>query len=167
MPVETGKPPRPSGCGLAGFDEQGPEQLALRRGLCRPPVMEVPDVADRTCSVSDCERTVWSRGWCSMHYYRNWRNNDPEDRGPAQAKATPPAEDVSYHHVHVRLRAERGPASDRLCEDGCGRSAKHWAYDHSDPDALRSPEGFPYSTDLGNYWALCPSCHRRHDADVA
>lgn len=126
-------------------------------------------MADRTCSVPDCDRMVLARGWCSMHWHRNWKNNRPEHGrfGPPQPKQKPMAEDVSYHHVHVRLRAERGRASDRMCEDGCGRKAKHWAYDHSDPNALRSPEGFPYSTDLSNYWALCSSCHQKHDRDVA
>lgn len=128
--------------------------------------MEVPDVADPTCTVPDCQRTVWARGWCGMHYGRNWKNNDPEQIGPARRKDKPPRPDVSYHHVHVRLRAERGRASERMCEDGCGRPAKHWAYDHSDPAAMRSPEGYPYSLDLKNYWALCPSCHRKHDAGI-
>lgn len=32
---------------------------------------------ERTCSVSCCEKSVWSRGWCQMHYDR-WRNHgDP------------------------------------------------------------------------------------------
>lgn len=29
-------------------------------------------MADTTCSVDECERDVWSRGWCSTHYQR-WR----------------------------------------------------------------------------------------------
>ena len=102
-----------------------------------------------------------------MHYARLWKNNDPTDFGDPERKPRKARPDVSYHHVHVRLRAERGRASDRLCEDGCGRQAKHWAYDHSDPDQLLSPEGWPYSTNPDNYWALCPSCHKRHDTRVA
>lgn len=124
-------------------------------------------MADRTCAVDECDRTVWAREWCSMHYHRLWRNNDPEDIGEPAAKQREIRPDVSYHHVHVRLRAERGRASDRLCEDGCGRQAKTWAYDHSDPHVLRSPEGYPYSTDINNYWALCGTCHQRHDRGVA
>jgi hypothetical protein len=51
------------------------------------------------CSITDCERPVNARGWCSMHYYR-WRmHGDP-------------------HTVQVRVRAD--------CRaDGCGKSA--WA----------------------------------------
>ena len=124
-------------------------------------------MTDRTCTVPDCQRTVWAKSLCSMHYERQWRNNDPVDIGTPAPKQRDIRPDVSYHHVHVRLRAERGRASERMCEDGCGRKATTWAYDHSDPDALRSPEGYPYSTDLGNYWALCTRCHRRHDREVA
>ena len=124
-------------------------------------------MADRTCAVPDCGRTVWSRSLCSMHYSRQWKNNDPVDFGTPQPKQRDIRPDVSYHHVHTRLRAERGRASERMCEDGCGRKASTWAYDHSDPRPLRSPEGYPYSTDLANYWALCARCHRKHDANVA
>ena len=124
-------------------------------------------MADGTCSVPECERIIWSRGWCLMHYGRNWKNNDPEEFGMPRRKAKPPRPDISYHHTHVRLRAERGRAAERDCEDCGQRKAHGWSYDHSDPNPLRSPEGYPYSLDLWNYWALCSSCHTRHDRGVA
>lgn len=40
--------------------------------------------------------------------------------------------------------------------------ASHWAYDHSDPNELEDDEGL-YSLDPDRYWAMCPSCHVRHD----
>lgn len=102
-----------------------------------------------------------------MHYQRWWRNNDAEKFGMPKPKRRPMKQDVDYYHLHGRLRAERGRASERMCED-CGmRKANHWAYDHSDPSALRSPEGLLYSLDVWNYWALCSSCHQRHDRDIA
>lgn len=35
-------------------------------------------MADRVCSVSDCDRQVKCRGWCSTHYNRWFRNGDPQ-----------------------------------------------------------------------------------------
>lgn len=74
---------------------------------------------------------------------------------------------VGYNGVHNRLVRERGSASAHRCGMGCGRQAKHWAYDYSDPAPLLSRIGLPYSLDLGNYWPLCASCHLRSDRGVA
>lgn len=30
-----------------------------------------------TCSVADCDRPAWNRGWCRMHYARFWRTGSP------------------------------------------------------------------------------------------
>ncbi len=29
------------------------------------------------CSIPDCERVAWQRGWCQRHYGRWWRNGSP------------------------------------------------------------------------------------------
>ena len=35
-------------------------------------------MADRTCSIEDCERKFYGRGWCAMHYQRWLKWGDPE-----------------------------------------------------------------------------------------
>lgn len=35
-------------------------------------------MTDRVCSVSDCDRQAKTRGWCSTHYNRWFRNGDPQ-----------------------------------------------------------------------------------------
>jgi hypothetical protein len=70
---------------------------------------------------------------------------------------------VGYNAAHDRVRRDRGPAHDYRCV-GCGRPARHWAYDHGDPDELASALG-PYSLDLDRYRPLCVGCHKRADLD--
>lgn len=84
------------------------------------------------------------------------------DRGGGKRR-----EVVSYNGVHNRLVRERGDASAHPCGMDCGRQAKHWAYDYSDPEPLMSKIGLPYSLDLSNYWPLCPNCHYRSDKEIA
>lgn len=79
-----------------------------------------PNVADRTCSIDGCERKVYGRGWCSMHWKRWYKYGDPE-----------------------YLKRVREPAPPRYCSvDGCERKHAargmchvHWARwrKHGDP----------------------------------
>jgi len=34
-------------------------------------------MADRTCSIAECDDTLTARGWCRRHYDRWWRTGDP------------------------------------------------------------------------------------------
>jgi hypothetical protein len=43
------------------------------------------------------------------------------------------SEDVDYTAVHSRIRNYRGSADGYACVE-CGVTAKHWSYDHLDPD---------------------------------
>lgn len=79
----------------------------------------------------------------------------------------------TYVSVHLRLAADRGPASSRSCVD-CGRQARHWSYDHADPDELISDVpatlGIAFSADPEHYLPRCVSCHKSFDlgrADAA
>lgn len=66
-----------------------------------------------------------------------------------------------YIAVHLRLRAQNGPASQEQCVN-CDAQAQHWAYDHTDPDE-HTEDGMPYSLDLERYQPMCVRCHRRLD----
>jgi hypothetical protein len=49
-------------------------------------------VVKRTCSISDCARPAYSRGWCQAHYTRWRRYGDPLGGGPERRSHLEPAE---------------------------------------------------------------------------
>ena len=72
------------------------------------------------------------------------------------------ADVVTYETAHDRVRRDRGPARAHACVD-CDGPSLHWSYDHTDPDELTHPKGYPYSLDVGRYEPRCPRCHARFD----
>lgn len=49
-------------------------------------------MAQRTCSIGDCDKVVRSRDWCDMHYRRWWKYGDPllvKKRGGRKSSPTP------------------------------------------------------------------------------
>ena len=80
-----------------------------------------------------------------------------------KARAGQPLKEFpGYTASHIRVYKAKGRAADHLCAH-CGDPAEQWAYTHSDPHELTSPEGFPYSPDPEHYMPLCRSCHKRYD----
>lgn len=117
-----------------------------------------------TCAVDGCDRPARSRGWCNTHY-EYWRRRQPHPLEPrsqfGDAGPNWKGDDGGYKAVHLRLRAQFGPASDHVCS--CGQPAQLWAYMHTDPSPRRSREGFPYSSDPSRYEPKCRRCHHRLD----
>lgn len=73
------------------------------------------------------------------------------------------AGELTYNAVHVRLAAERGPASGHRCAD-CDAPATDWSYNNADPAEITDrATGCPYSLDPAHYRPRCRSCHRRVD----
>lgn len=68
---------------------------------------------------------------------------------------------VSYGKAHSAVDKARGKARNYACAH-CGRGAKQWSYDRTDPDAKDSVRG-PYSMDVNRYVPLCVPCHRAFD----
>lgn len=113
-----------------------------------------------TCSVDSCKRPHASQGFCELHYRRH-RRGLPTDSPEFLTQPTP-MDDTSYHAVHRRITATRGPARQFTCK--CGEPAEQWAYQHNDPEALTSPLGHPYSLRIFDCYApMCLSCHGRLD----
>ena len=109
------------------------------------------------CIVDGCDHLRYAKDVCDRHYQRLRKYGTldlPEREGAA-----------TYNAVHLRIRAQRGPAKDNTCP--CGAAAEHWAYVRGDDQSVRyDNEGRPYSTDLSRYEALCRTCHRRMDAEA-
>jgi hypothetical protein len=72
---------------------------------------------------------------------------------------------LTYAGAHRRVYRRRGRAAAHAC--ACGRPAKHWSYDHSDPASLTDRRGRPYSLDPDHYFPTCVSCHKFADYEPA
>jgi hypothetical protein len=123
----------------------------------------------QTCTLDDCDRPRHGDGYCKLHYNRNKRNGDPNRLlGPGCAGWGPAnhawkGDNADGPAIRRRLRMLWGPASIYPCAGNCGRQARHWAYDHKDPNAKPDRYGHLYSTRFRHYRPLCDSCIRRQD----
>jgi hypothetical protein len=116
------------------------------------------------CTIDGCVKLIKGRGWCSKHYDRWRKHGDPlAFIGSLPGSDSPKwqGDDIGYEAAHVRVRTARGSASGYVCED-CGGSARHWAYDHADPEEKQSEAG-AYSPRPEHYRSLCGPCHRVFD----
>ena len=77
-------------------------------------------------------------------------------------------ETVGYGAAHGRVRSDRGDVAAMACRD-CGSPARHWSYDHDDPDEMVSDDprtaGIAYSLNPDHYSPRCVPCHKRFDLD--
>jgi hypothetical protein len=129
----------------------------------------------RVCEADGC--TVLEDGNCGMcklHDTRRRRHGDPRTFIHQRDRNLPRGSDnhlwtgdeATYFAVHQRVRKARGSASTYVC--GCGRPAKQWAYDHSDPEQKYELIGATmtaYSIDVERYEAKCVRCHKRADME--
>lgn len=119
------------------------------------------------CIVADCSRSdCGPAGYCAMHQLRITRNGSPHivmSPGPKPGPTHPSykGDAARYGAIHARLKSWIGPATDYACIE-CGEQAKHWSYDHLDPDEHIDAEG-PFSTDLLHYQPRCVACHKVYD----
>jgi len=121
------------------------------------------------CGFEGCSDPVRAYGLCFTHYCRWRKHGDPrivhppgEPPGPDHSQRRPDWA-TSYAAAHRRVYRLRGPAVSKACQR-CGAPAKHWAYDHSDPDERRNDQGLAYSLDPARYRPLCRPCHVHDDA---
>jgi len=127
-------------------------------------------VASAECRIDDCTKPVKDNEMCSMHTSRVRRHGDPRAFTHQKDRNLPRGEthhswtgdDADYKTAHRRVRAKRGRASAHQCAD-CGGPARHWSYDHRDPNERVSAEGRAYSLDVNHYVPRCVRCHKRHD----
>lgn len=120
------------------------------------------------CSIKKCPRPMKYRatGWCQTHYHRWWRNGST-DLVPRELDPY-----VSYRGAHGRVRSAFGRATDQQCIE-CGRKAREWAYDGTDPDELTGTvkvQGIEYPVSYSAwpefYMPMCFGCHRLRDCGL-
>lgn len=117
-------------------------------------------MADRTCSVADCDKPAAARGWCNTHYRRWKRHGDVSYGRPVLAEkcsidgCDAPREARGWCHTHYSRwwtngdpgDAERLSQRGRICSiEGCGNPHaskgfcdKHWQRNrsHGDPNVV-------------------------------
>jgi len=126
------------------------------------------------CEVNDCAKPDTEGGMCSMHAARKRRHGDPLMVIALQDRAMPSGEqhpswvgsDIGYSGAHCRVKSMHGSASTFRCVD-CGGQAKHWSYNHDDPNELityeRTANGIAYSDNPEHYSPRCVQCHKVFD----
>lgn len=76
----------------------------------------------------------------------------------------------TYNAAHERVKQLRGPARLHDCV-GCGGTAKHWSYNHDDPNELYeeglSKNAVAYSASIDFYSPRCVPCHKKFDLNKA
>jgi hypothetical protein len=75
-------------------------------------------------------------------------------------------DDAGYSAAHQRVRQDRGHIRQHSCIE-CGGQARHWSYDHDDPDERLahglSARPVAYSLDPSHYSPRCVPCHKAFD----
>lgn len=75
---------------------------------------------------------------------------------------------AGYGAAHDRVRRDRGRIGLHVCVN-CGDPARHWSYNHDDPDELYaeglSAHPVAYSLKPEHYSPRCVPCHKRYDLD--
>ena len=119
---------------------------------------------DKRCSVDECMRPHHAYGYCSVHAARHKRYGDPSvvRDVPRRSDHHKWLDVPTYAAVHFRLKAERGPASQRRCVD-CGDRAAHWSYGYGSQDEQVDDRSMAFSSDLSYYHPRCVRCHKAYD----
>lgn len=121
------------------------------------------------CTIEGCktEAKRAKRTLCHKHYSRIKRHGSsdivlPRPRPRGHDNPNYKGDAITVKAAHMRVRAERGPASDHQCID-CAGQAAHWSYDHQDPNEQLSEKHGPYSAKTEHYHPRCVPCHKRFD----
>jgi hypothetical protein len=90
-------------------------------------------MAKRTCSVDGCERSNYSRGWCSRHYARWQRHGDPLGGHPGVL--APPIERFRAKYIVADngcwlWTAGKHDGYGRITVDERGYFAHRWSYEY-------------------------------------
>lgn len=95
---------------------------------------------DRTCSIGGCLRRPFSRGWCGMHYQRQWKHGDPmyEPVWRGLSNNNKPIRKQCAVDECPNISAARG-----LCKKHYGRWRRRGTTDLARASYTRTPVGPP------------------------
>lgn len=129
-----------------------------------------PYVPETECWAEGCANPAFkTNGLCRNCHLRRERNGTFAHHGKGELHPFWLTDDkATYTAVHHRIRELRGSAKEYQCAD-CGNQAKHWSYNHDDPNERRELVGkytLAFSTDLTCYSPRCVRCHKKHDMEL-
>ena len=175
-PMAGRRSPNPGPCSVASCErpKQGRGYCVVHYGRWKrtgdPEGLAAPRPV-RLCSIEGCDRIHSARGRCSLHAER-WRaTGSPTEVQPSARDLKGPLSpnwhgyEITYEGAHTRVRDTRGKARFQVCVD-CGNGARHWSYDHADPEELIEPPergGKHYSAKPEHYQPRCNRCHALFD----
>jgi hypothetical protein len=159
------------GCGMKPRSKHSPYCEAHYGRLRRKGTTDDPMRVIGQCFVDDCDEPATASGrtlgrsdefYCRMHYMRLAKRGDAAfdckwDEHPRWS-----GDEATYEAMHQRVKKMRGVPSKHQCVD-CGKQARHWSYDHTDPDQKVQVGKGPYSTDMDRYHPRCVRCHKKFD----
>lgn len=105
---------------------------------------------------------TFTEGYCRKHALRLRNRGDVTFQYKGENTHWWTGDCPTYEAAHQRVKKQRGVPSKHSCID-CGRPARHWSYDHSDPNELFQVGKGPYSPDVDRYHPRCVRCHKRFD----
>lgn len=98
-------------------------------------------MSDRFCSVAECTRDYYAKGFCKKHYYRAWKHGDPK-----YISAVPNGLAKRYPNEH---RAWKG-MKERCINPNCGAFARYGGRGVRVCDRWLGPYGFTnFINDMG------------------
>lgn len=163
VPIQVHHRGRKGICGVLGCG-----RVYRSKGLCREHYMEKfgAGLKDQPCSVPECKRPLYRRGWCAGHYQRWKKYGDPLAGGPVRAvRGTGPSKwekDQVRRLAKAKISQVTGETAEYVtiirgdpCSY-CGAPMEH--VDHIVPFAAGGP------TDWTNLAPSCAGCnHRKSD----
>lgn len=127
----------------------------------------IPKVPESVCIADGCIRDAFhTDGRCRNHHIRFLKNGDHLLHHTGELSNRWLSDDeTNYGAVHQRVRKAKGKARDHKCVD-CGGQAKHWSYNHLDPEekiGVYRGNRMPYSLNMEFYEPRCVKCHKKLD----
>lgn len=142
------------------------------RVIQHPKQQRYRDSITTICAVGGCGSVAKAKrpgSICHKHYDRMRRHGSLDTVIPPRSGTDHPGwvgDRVTYFGAHRRVRRVHGNATSHLCEMGCGRQAREWAYKHGCPrEKVDANTGMPYSPDVDSYQPMCNSCHEALDTE--
>lgn len=124
----------------------------------------------RGCLVAGCIKPHKAFGYCSTHYQCRGEIGKVRQISRGRLGSVADEDDpCTWAAAHGRVKALWGSASQYLCVE-CGKWAKDWAYDGTDPlERYQEASGsYQYYSRFPEFYApMCRKCHLGRDKSAA